>query len=178
MRDGWLSRVASLACSARQPCPSPSPERPVGLAGSTRLLPPTFRLPETRAHTDLGPLQHLPFVQHLHGKNLPTVPLPHHSNLRTQGEVGSAQVRGNPLCPPPQALCSPPQRPLGRSPSGSQNHLAVDGVLSPWLRRDWLRGQSRVARGPQLPLTLGKLGVATPTSPGQGGPPQGQPRGW
>lgn len=162
---GGGSSACLAAMPGRFPCRS---QRPVDSPLQGPQVPP-------EPSTDLSPLQHLPFVQHFHGKNLPTVPLPHHSNLRPQRALGSRRSGGKHLFPPPtdsRDICSPPRRPLGRSPSRSQSHLSAAAALSPLLRRDRLRAQSGAQRAcaeARLPL------ACPPTRPGQGRPPQRWP---
>lgn len=96
-----------------QPRP-PLPQHALHLSGSTPspLRPFLGCLSPTKSQTDLGPLQHLPFVQHFHGKNLPTIPLPHHGNLRPQRALGSAQPGcKHPPPPPPGPLLTSPKAP-------------------------------------------------------------------
>lgn len=133
-----------------------------------------------RAQTDLSPLQHLPLVQHFHGKNLPAVPLPHHGDLRPQGDRCQLCPGANPSPHLSHALRSPPRRPLGRSPSRSRSHLSAASALLPSLRRGWLRGhraelRDRKGRAPAPALAWGKqeLRPPPPPRPGQGWPPQG-----
>lgn len=95
------------ACSAASPVPPPV--CPVHPSGSTPVPTPCLLVgcpSPVRAQTDLSPLQHLPLVQHFHGKNLPAVPLPHHGDLRPQGAPGSALPRRKPPLPTDPMPCA------------------------------------------------------------------------
>lgn len=78
-------------------------------------------------NTDLSPLQHLPLVQHFHGKICPLSLCLYHSDLRPQRVLGSRRSGGKHLFPPP-----PTPGPSGlTSPEGPSSITSQDLKVVP-----------------------------------------------